>query len=358
MSRGAAFAGLLLLAAGAEAAVVAPPPGQQVTVLSEHVLLVYDPLTTSQTIVVQHIFEGTSSPFGLLIPTPRPARVSLPSERLRRAIRNRLHPRGRVKRTLDIELTTWLGSCALRDVGDPQAGGKAAKAPPAPKAVASSLGTAPEPLHDWLLDNGFTVSPAQASWVSRLRAEGWSLVGVVVTPRPGGVAPAPRLRGPVLAITHEAEGPSYAAAHPPFALSSKGSVGPPLEVAVLTEWAVSVESEASDTAAASGAEPFYAAGITDRGIARIGAEAGGLPWAFRRNGTVTAFDVQRPGAVGEGILRFGRTHPRPTIRPAPTPRIRAHRFRVPVELFLLLVGGGAWWWMRFGRRRQRGGRLR
>ncbi len=334
----------------AQAAVVAPPPGQEVVVISEHVLLVYDPLTQSQTIVLQHIFEGTSTPFGLLIPTPKPARVSLPSERLRKAIRGRLHPRGRVRRTLDIELVTWVGGCALREVGDDPAGGGKAKAPPAPKADASTLGAAPEPLHDWLLDNGFTVSPAQAAWLARLRANGWSVVGVVVTPRPVGLAPPPTLRGPVIAITHEADGPGYAAAHPPFALDRAGSDGPPLEVAVLTEWAVSVEAPVVP-------QPFFAARITDRDVARIGAEAGGLPWAFRRTGTLTAFDVKRPDTE-DGLLRFGRAHPRSTIKPAPTPRLRAHHFRVPVELFLALIAGAVWWWMRFGRRRKKGSRLR
>ena len=334
----------------AQAAVVAPPPGQEVVIISEHVLLVYDPLTESQTIVVQHIFEGTSTPFGLLLPTPKPARVSLPSERLQSAIRGRLHPRGRVRRTLDIELVTWVGGCALREVGDDSTGRGEAKAPPAPHAAASTLGAAPEPLHDWLLDNGFTVSPAQAAWLGRLRASGWSVVGVVVTPRPTGLAPPPTLRGPVIAITHEADSASYAAAHPPFALDRAGADSPPLEVAVLTEWAVSVEGP-------NVPQPFFAARITDRDVARIGAEAGGLPWAFRRTGTLTAFDLRRPD-TDEGVLRFGRSHPRPTLKPVPTPRLRAHSFPVPVELFAALVAGAVWWWMRFGRRRKKGDRLR
>ncbi len=339
---------LVLCLGVVHAAVVAPAPGQRVVLTGEHVLLVYDPLTTSQTIVVQHVFEGTAAPFGLLIPTERPARVTVPSERLRNAIRHRLHPRGKVKRTLDVELTTWVGGCALREVGDYQPGERDTKPPTSPKATAASLGSAPEPLHDWLLDNGFTVSPAQAAWLTRLRANGWSLVGVVVTPRAQGLAPPPTLRGPVLAITHQADGPSYAAAHPPFALRESDEPGPPLEVAILTDWAASLESQAPP-------EPFFAASLSERQVARIGSEAGGTPWAFRRNGTLTAFDLDRP--TGDGLLRFSRTHPRPALRPAPTPRIRAHRFRVPIELFLLLGGLATWSWMRFGRRRRTGGRL-
>ena len=334
---------------GVRAAVVAPPPGQDVVLVEEAALVVYDPLTASQTIVVQHTFEGTATPFGLLIPTPKPARVSVAGQRLQNAIRNRLHPRGRVRRTLEVQFTSWAGGCAIREVGDGLRAGSAPERPPAARGQASNLGNAPEPIHDWLLTNGFTIAPAQAAWLSRLRAHGWSVVGVVVQPAGGG-SPPPRLRGPVLAITHAAEDPSYAAGHPSFAITDSDALPRPVvELAVLTEWAVSLD-------AAAELVPFYADGVSGRDVARMSNEAGGLPWAFRRDGTLTAFQLERTSDTD--IVRFIATDQRPTTKPSPTPRVRAHRIEVPVELLLLGLLIGFWAWLRHWRRSPRSARMR
>ena len=332
---------LVLGYAPAHSAVIAQPPGQAITVLSEHALVVFDPLAGTQTLILQHIFEGTSTPFGLIIPTPTPPHITVPSERLRRAIRNRLHPKGKIQRTLDLKLTSWVGGCAVREIGDGPVTVEEQRRTRNAGAQTSSLGNAPEPLHDWLLSNGFTVGPAQAAWLGRLRAQGWTLTGVIIRPPSTKGTPPPVLRGPVLALTHAADAPLLATAQPPFALDdAPGTV--PLEVAVLTEWAVALHQP-------DGPAPFFADTISARTLSRMSSEAGGLPWAFRRDGTLTAWSL--PRLDGLGILRFERADPRPTIRPVPTPRIRAHRLRIPIELLLLFAAGVFWIWLRFGRRR-------
>ncbi|MCA9558395.1 MAG: DUF2330 domain-containing protein [Myxococcales bacterium] len=335
----------LALARPAPAAVIAPTPGQTVELLDEHVLLVYDPLTASQTTVVQHTFAGTASPFGIILPVPDQARVRTHPQRLRNAIRNRLHPQGRVQRTLSVELTSWAAGCALRDVGDgvPIAGDDEADNRRGASVEATTLGAAPEPLHDWLLENGFTVAPAQAAWLNELRASGWGLVGVTIRPSAAEGTPEPRMQGPVLSITHEAREPLYAARHPSFALVDDGRPGPPLELAVLTEWAVAVDVERPP-------RPFFADVLTEKAVNRLGADAGGLPWDFRREGSLTAFRVERP-TDGMGIVRFVRSDPWPTIRPTPEARIRANTLRLPIELVLILAALAVWGWRRPGRRR-------
>ncbi|MCB9522224.1 MAG: DUF2330 domain-containing protein [Myxococcales bacterium] len=333
------------------AVVVAPAPGEHVTLLREQVLLVFDPLTATQTIVTQHEFAGTATPFGLIIPTQGQAKVSVASERLQRAIRSRLHPEGKIQRSLDLRLVSWLGGCAVREVGDGPTAAESTGRPPMAAAEPTLLGSAPEPLHDWLISNGFTVSPAQAAWLARLRAQGWHLTAVVVNPRQKGLAPPPVVRGPVLALSHPADGPAYAAAHPPFALPKPGAGwgGPPLEVAVLTEWAVTPDVQPEPA-------PFFADSLSGQEVSRIGNEAAGLPWAFRRDGTLTAYEIARPG--GLGVVRFGRSDPHPSVRPEPEPRLRAYRLRVPIELLMLAGLLVAWIWWRYGRRRAPQGRLR
>lgn len=309
-------------------------------------MLVFDPLTGDQTLVVQHVVQGTSTPFGVLIPTPKPAQARVVSQRLRRAVDTHLHPTGRLQRTLAVDFVSLLGGCALREVGDAVPGAVEAVRARPPEAEASQLGNAPDPIDDWLLRNGLTLAPAQAAWLEELRRTGWSVTGVLVKPRADGASPPDRLRGPVIALTHPATEPVFAAGHPPYALSGSPEKRPGLEIAVLTEWAVDLPFNA---------DPFYAATLDQKGVQRIANDAGGLPWAFRRDGTLTAWSLD--AGVLPPVVRFSRTDPRPQLKPAPVPRIREHRLKVPVELLLLGAILLGWAWLRFGRNIRRGPRL-
>jgi len=327
-----------------EAVVVAPQPGQTVVVLEERVVLVYDPLTASQTVLLQVVFEGTSMPFGLLIPTPKPAKAELVSDRVRRSMQTRLHPIGHVQRTLDLRFVSWIASCALRDVGDGAGSEDEEGERRRPvTGVATFLGPEADPTHDWLLENGLTIAPAQAAWLADLRKLGWSVTGVIVRPPDdGGVAP-PRLNGPAIALTHEADEPVYASGHPAFSLTGAGAVPPDLELAVFSEWAVDLPMDGAP-------EPFFADVIARKEVNRMEADAGGLPWNFRREGTLTAWrlaGLNRPDTV-----RLSRADPRPPLRPQPEPRLRAYRFDLPMELLIGVILFLLRAWIRVGRRRK------
>ena len=327
----------------ARAAVIAPAPGQTVETLFEEVVLVFDPLTGQQTTLVQHVFSGTATPFGLIVPTPRPADARRVSDRVMLALDAALHPKAKVHRVLDLNFTSWVGNCALREVGDlPD------DSPRTPTLVGSAgettpLGNTAEPLHDWVLENGFTLAPAQVVWLDELRSRGWSLTGVVVRPPIMDGAPPERLRGPLIALSHEAEEPIYAAGHPPAAIDAQRGARPPrLDLAVLTEWPVGLDAEQSP-------EPTYLDALDGREVARI-AQMGGEPrWSFRRDGTLTQFPIDRPD--GPGIVRFVRVAPRPSIRPEPAPITRVHRVGVPIEVMVMAFAALVWGWIRWGRRR-------
>ncbi len=274
------------------------------------------------------MFSGTARPFGILIPTPGPTEVSIQTDRLARAIHQRLHPKGPERSTLDVQFISWTSDCALRHVGDISHTTQSSTASPSTRAEGHHLGNAPEPVHDWMLKQGFTLSPAQSQWIRSLQASGWSITAVKVQPqKPDGQAPPSRLKGPVIALTHPAEEPVFASGHPPFALRAEKSVPPPLEVAVLTEWAVSIESLYAEM-------PFYADMISGSETARLSTESS-RPWSFRRDGTLTAFHIDRDAS--SPILRFIPTDPRPTIRPTPESTVRPHHLRIPLELLLLGV---------------------
>ncbi|MEZ4472542.1 MAG: DUF2330 domain-containing protein [bacterium] len=252
---------------------MAPQPGQTVVVLEERAVLVYDPLTSSQTVVLQVVVEGTSTPFGLLIPTPKPAEATIVPDRVRRALQQRLHPPGRIQRTLDLRFVSILSTCALRPVGDGAGEEAAAERPRTARGAPDSLGLEADPVHDWLLTHGFTLAPAQAAWLANLRRLGWAVTAVVVTPPEDGGVPPPRLMGPVIALTHPADEPTFASGHPPFALrDDEATRRPDLELAVFTEWAVDLPIDEPP-------DPFFADVLTRRDVDRMTADAGGLPWA-------------------------------------------------------------------------------
>ena len=327
----------------AGAAVVVPSPGQVLQVLREEAVLVFDPLTGQQTTLIQHVFSGTAAPFGLIVPTPRPAAARTVPDRLMAALDSTLHPKAAVHRVLDLRVTSWVGSCALQEVGDIVPEGEQNTTASGSAGTTATLGTAPEPLHDWMLEHGFTLTPAQAIFLDEVRARGWSLTGVVVRP-PSFDGPLPEtLRGPVISLAHEAEEPAFAAGHPPEALvAERGPPAPPLEVAVLTEWPVALDASTSP-------EPSYLDAVEGRDVARIAAMGGEPRWSFRRDGTMTQFPIERPS--GPGFLRFVRTAPRPPIKPAPEPITRVHRVGVPAEALLAVAAFLAWGWLRWGRRR-------
>lgn len=322
------FAFCLIWSFLARAAIIAPSPGQTIETLEEHAMIIFDPLTGTETLVLQHIFSGTSRPFGILIPTPTPTQVSIQPESLSRAIHQRLHPKGPERSTLDVQFISWAASCAIRQVGDEPNSQKGNASAPTTKAEGNHLGSAPEPVHDWILKNGFTLSPAQAVWIRSLQNTGWSLTGIVVRPmQSDGQAPPSRLKGPVISLTHAAEEPVFAAGHPPFALHSNQSKYPDLEIAVLTEWSVNIESMYTEV-------PFYSDMISGHEAARLSSEST-RSWAFRRDGSLTAFHIPRDESTN--ILRFTPTDPRPTIKPVPAATVRPHHLRIPVEAFFIIT---------------------
>ena len=324
--------GLLVSTQAAHAAIIATPPGKTVSVVEEKVFIVFDPLTGVQSSIVRHGFEETAFAFGLLIPVPGPTKVQQHSSRLRRVIERRLHPQGKTRRALDIDFVSWLASCAVPMVGDPVTddGGEAKSG--SARAQHLSLGNAPEPLHDWLLSNGFTLSPAQTAWIEELRGQGWSFIGFILRPPAGEHRVGTLLYGPVISLTHPATEPLYAAYEPPFALFDEAERSTStVEISVLSEWSVVPLGESPPA-------PFYADTFPLKQLIRLRNQAGRVPWSFRRDGTLTGYELPRSAADG-GILRFRRTTPFPPRRPAALSKERAYVIEVPLEgLALLAIG--------------------
>lgn len=350
MNPGAASLCLLLVLTGiadcAQAAIVVTPPGKSVAVMEEKAFIVFDPLTGVQSTIVRHGFEETGFAFGLLLPVPAPTKVQQHATRLRRVIENRLWPRGKVQRALQVDFVSWLSGCVIPDVGDPTAPAPEASKSGTARAQHTPLGNAPERLHDWLLSNGFTLAPAQTAWIETLRSQGWSFIGFILRPPTGEHRAGTLLYGPVISLTHATAEPVYAAYEPPFALFDEpgNPSTAPIEVSILSEWAVAPQG-------AKAPAPFYADTFPLKQLIRLRNQAGRVPWSFRRDGTLTGYLLPRPG--GDGILRFRRTTPFPRTRPTAAAREQAYRIELPVELIALIAIG---FFFGLGRFRRRPGR--
>ncbi len=334
----------LLFVNQASATMIASPPDEQVRLTEEHIFVVFDPLTASQTVVVHHVFAPTSVSFGLLIPVPGPARTTTLRERTRRALDRRLHPVGRPRRVLDVEFRSWLKGCVAREVGLPdlemQTENKEGTLGSQPYR---SLGPGSEALHGWLTENGLTLTPEQTRRLDRLRAMGWQLVAVRIDAQPTDRL-REKLKGPILALTHAAEEAVVA----PMWRSSLDISRHLFELTFLSEWSPAIRN-------APDYEPFLSANSSVNDLKALSRKPRSAPWSFRRSGMITAF--KNPPLSAEGLIHLDPVDPRPDVKPPMRISRKPSSVVLPLEVVFGLPAGLWWLWIRRRRRERLFGRV-
>ena len=329
-------------------------PGKDIQLRAQKVVVIFDPLTHSQTTLLSLVLGPINSPFGILVPTPTPPDIHILKDAFFRSVESRLRPPPSKARTFDLQFDTALGGLLARTVGDE------AQIEAPPKAVllhdvsTTHLGRDNLPLDRWLLTRGLTLSPAQANQVYALRKMGWSITGIYVKPKEG-VQESAIGRPPVLALTFETSEAVFSTAIPPqvheegaLIPESPPQVGHPLvEISVISEWPALLKSTAE-------LAPFYADRIDNSTLARWARIGRAHPWTFKRNGHMTTF--QAPRQSGDGILRFGPAQQYMQIKPRAQVSEDRIEISVPVEVALLLPVVLFWFWRRARKRNRIFGR--
>ena len=268
----------------AQAAIVVTPPGQSLDVLEESALIVFDPLAGQQSILVRHKIRTPSTAYGMIFPVPTPAQVYLGDDRVFSRLSKNLNPKGRLERHVDVQISSWIMDALIVDVGRPTQARTKQADKPAFEVTPFVLGKSNAALHNWLLQNGMTISPAQRAWLDTLARDGWSFVSVLIQAKRASITSS-TVWGPVVTLAFESDQLIYSARHPSFALTqTQATTSIPLTVGVLSEWPVLVDTPRIET-------PFFAQSIPAREVRRIAQLSQKHDITFRRDGFLTAFEV-------------------------------------------------------------------
>jgi hypothetical protein len=307
---------------------------------------VFDPLARSQTTLIRWRFTGATRPFAVMVPVPEGATLKVGQKAPFNAFQKRLHPVGRMRRDIQLDFRSWLGSCLVPEVGDVETARRLIKKK---DLFLNARRVVEDPTsHTWFLRNAMTISPTQVSWLRGVKDLGQRVVAVRLTPPDDG-REEDTFTSPIVAITHRSTEPIYPAYIPKFSMNETAGAEVPLEIAVLTEWPVQVSGYDDKS-------PFLSVPISEKDLSRIAKSARGLDWSFRRDGILTAYQIRRRGADREMV--FIQSDVVRTVAPKPSARVRPVLIPIPIEAIALVLGITFWGWLGNRRRGRRRGGIR
>ncbi len=313
-------------------------------VVQETAAVIFDPLTQTQTTLIRWTVRGLDRPAALLVPVSSNASVHLGHDRILERLLKSLRPVGKVRREVEIGLSSWAGACLVPLVGDVP-GDDIEDTPASLRAEGRALVRGPRD-HAWFLEHNFTLAPGQAGWLEKLQRRGFKTASLLLTP-PDAASSEQTVVSPVLAISHQASKASYEAFMPRASIAEKSDQEAPLSLAVLSETRMEIAEYAALT-------PFSALSMSAKDIGNLERVSRGLPWTFRRAGTLTGFRLEARGEVD--VLTFQASADRTPIKPDRSARVRTVRIEIPLEILLAGVFAGGWFWLRARRGRgTRGG---
>jgi hypothetical protein len=146
---------------------ITPPPHSSVKVFAEQAIVNWDGKTESIQMMLDA--QSTATQTGLIVPTPSPATVTEGDRELFGVLERLIAPREHVS-------DDWWGTSLLptTGVGAPPIVVKQVKL--GPIEATTLLASDTQGLTQWLLDNGFTISPELTSALLNYVSIGWSFV--------------------------------------------------------------------------------------------------------------------------------------------------------------------------------------
>ena len=355
LSRILLFALLLVtvLSSSAGSTLVIAPPGEVMEVRAARAVLVFDPLTQSQTTILEFVIGPVGDAFGLLVATPTPPQLTILKTSFFKGIDKRLYPAPSTARSIDIEFQSTLGNLLSREVGDDIRMGDAPKALLLEMASITALGRDEIMFDRWILERGLTLTPDQSNHLFKMRNMGWSITGIYL--RPTKKSPETLVgRTPVLALTFETSEAAFSTRGKPDTASIiASSMSEPsieralMEISVISEWPARLSDKQN-------LDPFYVNELDAGSLVRWAKLGRAHPWTFKRDGYMTTF--QAPRENRSGVLRFGPAQRYIQIRPQPQVSEDRIEVNVPLEAAILAPLITFWIWRRARRRQQIFGR--
>ncbi|MEE2755828.1 MAG: DUF2330 domain-containing protein [Myxococcota bacterium] len=318
----------------AHAALILSEHDQQVSVVREQSIIVYDALRATQTTLIRLEVRAATKPFSLFVPVQGKAKANFGHIRSFKNMLRQLHPVSNTTRNINLNVTSWVGGCVVPQVGleptDKDDGD-----------TRSLKSTTHEFLKDesasrrWLMHRGVSLTPGQIAWMRGLRKRGWTFLGVDVTPPAAGDS-TESFYTPIIAYTHPADHAAYNVHQPPPSLTGgtdKSQV--PLELVILSEWPVGPEVEGPMELALS--KP-----ITAVQLERLKKRSRGFPWDYESDGHLTGYVLTKRDSYQ--VLRFTKMKVLPEKKPKAKRRERLIDLNIPIELIILGTWLTIWAW--------------
>ncbi|MBM4291566.1 MAG: DUF2330 domain-containing protein [Deltaproteobacteria bacterium] len=355
----------LLAPAPARAFLLALAPGEEATPLWERALVVFDPLSESQTVVAQAAVRGAPSSFAALVPVPKGVEIGYTTTSIWRELNAQVGARVVYEQRLSLRPFFWVAR-ALSE----RRGGARARAPQPGvwRSKHTGIYATESALHEWLISKGLTLSAPTMTTLKDIYAQGLSVAALWVKPNPGPDDLHEETWTSTWVISAPSTAPHYWVARPraPHALLDLGEAPTALTLIMLTEWPTRLAKSGSRRAlswdaldaggGALGAEALEGGRVvaykevSREDVARLNDKLRGAPWSFRRGGGLTRFEASP--AAGVWRASFERSLEPPRVEAAAEVRERAHELAVPLEPALLALYGLWWLWFRYAQREE------
>lgn len=364
LSIAAALTALLLAPPEARAFLLALAPGEQAAPLWERALVVFDPLSESQTVVAQAALKGAPSSFAVLVPVPKGVELSYTTTSVWRELNAHVGPRVIYERRLSLKPYFWLAR-ALN--ARQRAEGERAPEPGVWRSKHTALYATESALHEWLISKGLTLSAPTMLSLKEIYEQGLAVAALWVKPNPAAGEVHHETWTSTWIITAPATSPHYWVARPgaPHPLLDEAEAPSALTVVTLTEWPTRLAKSGSRRAlswddltprgalgpeALEGARVVAYKDISREDVVRLNDKLRGPAWSFRRGGGLTRFE----GSVSSGVWRasFERSVEPPRVERDAEVRERSHELPVPIEPVLLALYGLWWLWFRYAQREE------
>lgn len=353
---------LCLITLPAQAILVALSPGEQTSPLLERVLITFDPLSESQTVVAQASLKGALKHFAVLTAVPKGVEISYTTTAIWNELSKHVGPKIIYERSLDLQPYFYIWKLLI-------------DAPPKLDATLESFGVwrsnhtgvyaTEAALHEWLISQGLTLSASHALGVKEIYAHGLAVAVIEVKPKRSNPHAHETTWTSTWIFTSPSASPHYWLARPklPHPLAQEyGALESiyPINLTTLTEWPTQLVTQISRFSSEKEHENLrlkdiqkYLDQVRLTAYAKVGREhvsrfnqkLNSTRWNFRRGGTLTQLEA-RPR---EGVWKIAleRTHEVPQVQRLTETKIRKYTLPLPIEPLLCLLYGLWWLWFRY-----------
>ena len=347
----------------AQGFLLALPPGVEHTKLWERALIVFDPLTKSQTSISQVSVTGAVKSFAVLVPTSNDTEITYTTTSIWRKLQSHTTPKTRSRRTLKLEPYSWFIRQLIPTIFDP---------PTLPhkrdvlRSKSTTIHLTEDELHVWILKKGLTLTASQSLSVKEIYESGSKVATLWVKSKRKRTIQKEPLADETWTstwiMTKDTSDPSYRLVnptpiHPKLNTHSRSGI---LKIYLLTEWPSTTEIQRVSSYENSGnpidaqsrpkpwLQPLETYSISRAQVNQLNAKLRSTMWNFKRKGVLSYFEGRAPQGVNNLYFKRNDMMNDLTLSNVITEE-RVHRFSFPLEVILILLYGLWWLWCRYAR---------